>query len=498
MYSINHPTSASASSAPLRCAVLDTASLSISAHSVCQCLQDRLIPHTRLRVSDITSGRLLLPRFNVLLVPGGDPQPALDALGAAGRASIHAFVSSGGGFVGICAGANVAVELGLVRLQRRGSNWYHHYNPSATLLLNTAHLAVPPAAHTAWQEVFGAPAPVLPVPVSFMHSPLLFPTDTAPLMCRVTAQLPEHSVHAEAGASTAVEILAVYADDLWADDSVACHVDAVAAKLRSAGVSAGEATVFAARQRALDGAVAGAAHPPPGLMTSAAAVCRSTFGAGRVLLFSPHPEVSCGGSNANQELVRRAAAWAAAGGGAATDPAGAQSAPEPDAAQPILFASATNSDFPRPCEHAVAALDIASTRNEGEAGCATLASGTLCGAAAAAEAAEAEERPAFACVRHLRLGAYRRCAAPGCASNTRGVYLCLMCGVVMCGRGTDTHMGQHMTSAHGRGGGLQGAGVCVYFGIPMGFNGQGLMGGRGGEKGKHAWCYTCDAACAVE
>jgi hypothetical protein len=385
--------------------------------------------------------------------------------------------------VGICAGANMAVELGLVRLQRGGSNWYHYYNPAATLLLNTAHLVVPPAAHAAWQEVFGSPAPTLPLPVSFMHSPLLFPTDAQTFMLRVATELPEHLVPAEADASAAVEILALYADDLWAADAAACHVDATAAVYRRAGMSAAEASAFAAQQYTLDGAVAGASHPPPALMTSAAAVCRSTFGAGRVLLFSPHPEAACGGSIANQELVRRAVAWAAASSAASVAAAAisfaSPSATKPDAHVPCAVAAST--DFLRPCAHAVAALAFASTRNAVEGGCDTLPSDAICGAAAAAEEVEAKERAVFACVRHLRLGAYRRCAAAGCASNTRGVYACLACGVVLCGRGSGTHMGQHVCSAHG--GGQSAGTVCVYFGVPQGFNGSGLMGGRGGGEG---------------
>jgi hypothetical protein len=454
-------------------AVLDTPSLHISALGVSTSLGEA--PHAMLSVAAILDGCLSRPRFSCLIVPGGDPQPALDALGARGRLAIHAFLRSGGGFMGICAGANVAVELGLVRLQRRGSNWYHFFNPAATLLSSTATMAVPPAARGAWEDVFGAPAPAAPRRVSFMHSPLLFPWEgEAALWARVAAALPEHIVPAEADAG-AVEVLARYGEDLWAEDTAASAPAAVARALGGGG----DMAAFAERQAALDGAVPGAAHAPAGFMPAAAAVCRAAFGGGRVLLFSPHPEAACDGATENRELVRRGAAWAAGGGGG-----GAQAA----APQLPLPPLPPHASFPPPCAHAAAALAEAAAA----APCGAPAGGELCAAAAAAEGEEAVARPSFACLRHLRAGAYRRCQAPGCASNTRGLYACLACGATLCGRGAGTHMGSHAEGAHGGR-----AVVAVYFGIPPGAANGGLRGGRGGQAAAHAWCYACEAACGV-
>jgi hypothetical protein len=336
-------------------------------------------------------------------------------------------------------------------------------------------MAVPPDARAAWESVFGAPAPAAPRRVSFMHSPLLFPTDAPFFSERVAAALPEHLVPAEADAG-AVEVLACYGEDLWAADTAASAPAAAAATLGGGA----EWAEFANAQRALDGAVPGAAHAPAGFMPEAVAVCRSTFGRGRVLLFSPHPEAPLDdASTVNRELVRLAAAWAAAALAAAAPPPG-------DAGGGCAAAASGGGappPLPPPCAHAAAALAAAAAASP----CATPAGGAACGAAAAAKAAEAAERPTFICLRHLRAGAYHRCQAAGCPSNTRGLYACLACGAALCGRGAGTHMGTH---SEGHGGPQAAACVAVYFGIPPGF-------GNDARKGAHAWCYACEKACAL-
>jgi len=54
---------------------------------------------------DVIRGKLTTDKFDVLLIPGGFAQNTLDALGKAGGERVRAFVRSGGGYVGICAGA---------------------------------------------------------------------------------------------------------------------------------------------------------------------------------------------------------------------------------------------------------------------------------------------------------------------------------------------------------------------------------------------------------
>ena len=65
-------------------------------------------------VREVLGGRLAHEDFAVLLLPGGFAPHFSDALGDAGEAIIQQFVSSGGGFVGICAGAYYGVWAGLL------------------------------------------------------------------------------------------------------------------------------------------------------------------------------------------------------------------------------------------------------------------------------------------------------------------------------------------------------------------------------------------------
>ena len=69
---------------------------------------------TDVSVREVLGGRLARDGFAVLLLPGGFAPHFSDALGEAGEAIIQQFVSSGGGFVGICAGAYYGVWAGLL------------------------------------------------------------------------------------------------------------------------------------------------------------------------------------------------------------------------------------------------------------------------------------------------------------------------------------------------------------------------------------------------
>lgn len=61
------------------------------------------LPAELISVEDVCSG--CLSRFSVLCVPGGFVLNYQSRLGPAGAAAIADFVSTGGGFVGVCAGA---------------------------------------------------------------------------------------------------------------------------------------------------------------------------------------------------------------------------------------------------------------------------------------------------------------------------------------------------------------------------------------------------------
>ncbi len=57
---------------------------------------------------EIRSGDLA--RFQVMLVPGGYTQQYMPALGDTGKEGIRSFIRSGGGYIGICAGAYIATN----------------------------------------------------------------------------------------------------------------------------------------------------------------------------------------------------------------------------------------------------------------------------------------------------------------------------------------------------------------------------------------------------
>ena len=82
-----------------------------------------------LDMQSIRSGQL--SDFDLIIVPGGISNEMADALGNEGREAIRQFVRSGGGYIGICAGAYLASAtfekfLGLVNVK---TNHYQEYMP---------------------------------------------------------------------------------------------------------------------------------------------------------------------------------------------------------------------------------------------------------------------------------------------------------------------------------------------------------------------------------
>jgi glutamine amidotransferase-like uncharacterized protein len=61
-----------------------------------------------LSAEDVRSSSNSLSRFDVLIFPGGRAHKQADALGEEGRLAVKDFIRSGGGYVGICAGAFLA------------------------------------------------------------------------------------------------------------------------------------------------------------------------------------------------------------------------------------------------------------------------------------------------------------------------------------------------------------------------------------------------------
>ena len=76
----------------------------------------RVTPMTLVEVTaqDVLGGCLTRDGFNVLLIPGGFAPHWSDALGDDGERIIQRFVASGGGYVGLCAGAYYGVWSGLL------------------------------------------------------------------------------------------------------------------------------------------------------------------------------------------------------------------------------------------------------------------------------------------------------------------------------------------------------------------------------------------------
>jgi hypothetical protein len=68
--------------------------------------------------------------------------------------------------------------------------------------------------------------------------------------------------------------------------------------------------IYSHRQRALDVA-SGAILPPSGVLPGSIAICRSTFGNGRLVVFSTHPEARCQQSLQNGALLCGAVLYAA-------------------------------------------------------------------------------------------------------------------------------------------------------------------------------------------
>jgi hypothetical protein len=88
---------------------------------LCMDTLDRLsIPYRLLSGSDVAAGAL--DAYRVLVVPGGWASHKIRALGEAGGRRLEAFITRGGGYIGFCGGAGMALSrqpsLGLVPLER--------------------------------------------------------------------------------------------------------------------------------------------------------------------------------------------------------------------------------------------------------------------------------------------------------------------------------------------------------------------------------------------
>ena len=134
-------------------------------------VRDRIL-ETGMRFEQISAAQVcdgVLSEFTTLLVPGGFAPNIERALGDAGADAIRAFVQSGGGFVGICAGAFLgsAWGLGLLPVELSDASDRCWNRGEGVLKLRFSELG---------QTLLGAPADV---GVRYSNGPLLAVRDGA-------------------------------------------------------------------------------------------------------------------------------------------------------------------------------------------------------------------------------------------------------------------------------------------------------------------------------
>jgi glutamine amidotransferase-like uncharacterized protein len=187
----------------------------------------------RVTSAEIAEG--ILNDYDIVIMPGGSGSAQSRRLGDEGRRKIQDFVSSGGGYVGICAGAYLASSqyswsLNLINARVFDRLHWARGQGDVDLKMTVAGSQILRAGQT--------------VPVYYGQGPLLLPDDHDDL--------------------PAYEVLASFKTEV-----------------------------------ALKGA-------PVGAMVNTHAIVRSTFGQGRVICFSPHPETSSGPN----QLITTGVQWA--------------------------------------------------------------------------------------------------------------------------------------------------------------------------------------------
>lgn len=194
------------------------------------------------RVTSVQIAEGILDGYDIVIMPGGSGSAQAKRLGDEGRQAIQNFVSGGGGYVGICAGAYLAssqYSWSLNLINARVFDRQHWARGQADVQLQ---MTAAGSDSLQADEIVG---------VYYGQGPLLLPDDHDDL--------------------PAYEVLARYETEV-----------------------------------ALKGA-------PEGAMVDTHAIVCSTFGNGRVICFSPHPETATGPN----QLITAGVRWA---GGSATTP----------------------------------------------------------------------------------------------------------------------------------------------------------------------------------
>ena len=100
-----------ASAAPIKVAVFEGDGVGKSCTNLLTILDNSSkiqLEVSRVTTADIVAGKL--DEFDVLIHPGGSGSKQGNDLGEDGRQQVRQFVSQGGGFLGVCAGAYLATN----------------------------------------------------------------------------------------------------------------------------------------------------------------------------------------------------------------------------------------------------------------------------------------------------------------------------------------------------------------------------------------------------
>eukprot|EP00658_Telonema_sp_P-2_P078251 TRINITY_DN7289_c0_g1_i1.p1 TRINITY_DN7289_c0_g1~~TRINITY_DN7289_c0_g1_i1.p1 ORF type:complete len:485 (-),score=78.53 TRINITY_DN7289_c0_g1_i1:528-1982(-) len=399
--------------AAVRVAVLDGPGINPGClHWSMQCLeQDQDILATV-----ITPDQIKIPgsldEFEVFYCPGGSHQGVFNLLGVNGREAIREFVSHGGGLVGICGGAYFIHRMELANIHVHGTNY-------ATDVLHGAH-------GDAYLETLQGFAETYPTTewgpeswLMFSSGPLMGPRE-AGVLCDDRCGI--------------VEPIALFANDILGD--MREQIEFLEQRLRETGLwvcleeHGGDGpceNVSSHSNCHLCGEPKPKWHstnllvpedkkPPVGLMPSTWAIVRSTFGMGKVIAMSPHPEFTEG----KFEMLGSSIRWV-----------------RPAEDTPLMLGPEAVTPNSAQLAHASALCRVPSS------------------------IAEPEDDSVFGCAvevraecEHLELGVnlesldfksnvlFARCSVAGC-NHVEQNMVCLSCGAVGCGRGSRAHSKAH-------------------------------------------------------
>jgi hypothetical protein len=117
----------------VRVAVYNARGMSVSSVKGCYAALNN---DKRFQVHLVTAQNLLLlseygsisDHFDVFVCPGGGHYQALQDLGSSGRMALKEFIIQGGGFIGVCGGTYFATDLGIANISVKGTNINNPYD----------------------------------------------------------------------------------------------------------------------------------------------------------------------------------------------------------------------------------------------------------------------------------------------------------------------------------------------------------------------------------